>query len=175
MPPTDPDKKPSAAGRSSFYCAESFRIEDSIGYLMRVALTSLKRDLETALAQHGMSSEQALPLLALSQGMCVTGADLARLYDTDPGAVTRMLDRIEAKGLVERVRREDDRRVVELRLTPAGHALAAQIPHVLSGTLNSVLRGFTRDEVANLKDMLRRLAANTRSSGPPAKAEGAPG
>jgi DNA-binding HxlR family transcriptional regulator len=38
----------------------------------------------------------------------------------DAGAITRMLDRLEAKGLVERVRSETDRRVVHVRLTEAG-------------------------------------------------------
>ncbi len=155
------------ASRSAtrFYRGDDYRIEESIGFLMRVALTGLKRDAELQLQAHGMTSEQALPLLAVSQGLCNTGADLARLYDMDPGAVTRMLDRIEAKGLLERVRRSDDRRVVEVKLTRAGQALAARIPKVLADTLNAVLRGFTHDEVAQLKDMLRRIAANTRAHG----------
>jgi DNA-binding MarR family transcriptional regulator len=154
---------PRAAGR--FYRGDDYRIEESIGYLMRVALAGLKRDAELELQAHGMTSEQALPLLAVSQGLCNTGADLARLYDMDPGAVTRMLDRIEAKGLIERVRRSDDRRVVEVKLTRSGQALAARIPKVLADTLNGVLRGFSHAEVEQLKGMLRRITANTRSNG----------
>lgn len=146
-----------------FYRGDDYRIEESIGFLMRVALAGLKRDAELELQAHGMTSEQALPLLAVSQGLCNTGADLARLYDIDPGAVTRMLDRIEAKGLIERVRRSDDRRVVEVKLTRSGQALAARIPKVLADTLNRVLRGFSHDEVEQLKGMLRRIAANTRA------------
>jgi DNA-binding MarR family transcriptional regulator len=148
---------------TAFYRGDAYRIEESIGYLLRIALSRLKRDAEIELQAQGTTSEQALPLLAVSQGLCNTGADLARLYDMDPGAVTRMLDRIEAKGLIERVRRSDDRRVVELKLTVAGAALAARIPQVLSDTLNRVLRGFTRNEVETLKDMLRRVAMNTRT------------
>ena len=74
-----------------------------------------------------------------------------------------LLDRIEAKGLIERVRRSDDRRVVELKLTRAGQNLAACIPDVLADTLNHVLRGFTPAEVAQLKDMLRRITVNAGS------------
>lgn len=148
---------------TAFYRGDDYRIDESIGYLMRVALSGLKRDAELLLQAHGMTSEQALPLLAMSQGLCRNGADLARFYDMDPGAITRMLDRIEAKGLIERVRSAEDRRVVELRLTRAGRALALRIPAVLADTLNGVLRGFTREEVEHLKDMLRRIAANTRS------------
>jgi DNA-binding MarR family transcriptional regulator len=164
-----------AASRSStvFYRGHDYRIEESIGYLLRIALSALKRDAEMELQAHGTTSEQALPLMAVSQGLCSTAADLARLYVMDPGAVTRMLDRIEAKGLIERVRRSDDRRVVELKLTAAGAALAARIPQVLSDTLNRVLRGFTRDEVDSLKDLLRRVAANTRTGAEAATQAGA--
>src|SRR5512135_2513143 len=165
--PSQPRARRSGVARDDapFYRGDDYRIDESIGYLMRVALSALKRDAELELQAHGMTMEQALPLLALSQGLCSTGADLARLYEMDPGAVTRMLDRIEAKGLIERVRRSDDRRVVALKLTKAGRTLAARIPQVLSDTLNDVLRGFTHAEVERLKDMLRRVAANTRSGG----------
>lgn len=159
------------SGTGEFYRGDDYRIDESIGYLMRIALGGLKRDAELQLQAHGMTSEQALPLLAISQGLCSTAADLARLYDMDPGAVTRMLDRIEAKGLIERVRSSDDRRVVEVRMTRAGKHLAARIPQVLSDTLNGVLRGFTHEEVEHLKDMLRRIAGNTRSGNGEARAE----
>ncbi len=147
------------------YRAEQWRTDESIGYLMRVALTSVKRQVEAECEAHGMTGDQVLPLLTLSQGMCNTGADLARLFDVDPGAVTRMLDRLEAKGLIERVRRSDDRRVVEIKPTVAGQAMSAEIPALLAATLNRGLRGFSREEVEQFKDMLRRLAANLRPEG----------
>lgn len=165
-PRTDTEPKRSRTRTTCFYRADDYRIEESIGYLMRVAVSGLKRELEQTLAARGMTSEQALPLLALAQGLVTTGADLARLYDVDPGAVTRMLDRLAAKGLVERVRREDDRRLVELKLTAEGHAIAAQLPAVMSQTLNNALRGFSREELDLLKSMLRRLAANTQAASP---------
>lgn len=161
---TSPARRDNGRGAQTFYRGDDYRIEESIGYLMRVALSGLKRNAELELQAHGMTMEQALPLLALSHGLCRTGADLARFYEMDPGAVTRMLDRIEAKGLIERVRSADDRRVVELKLTRAGRALAARIPTLLADTLNGVLRGFTRDELELLKDMLRRIGANTRAN-----------
>ncbi len=161
-PDPAPRRAEGARSPAQHYRAENWRIDESIGYLMRVALSALKREVEAECEAHGMTGEQVLPLLALSQGMCNTGADLARLYDVDPGAVTRMLDRLEAKGLVERVRRADDRRVVEIVPTAAGHAMAAGLPALLAATLNRALRGFSRDEVDQFKGMLRRLSANLR-------------
>ena len=78
----------------------------------------------------------------------------------DAGAMTRMLDRLCAKGLIERVRSETDRRVVHLRLTAEGHAAAEQVPHVLADANNDFLRGFTKQEWTQLKDFLQRMLVN---------------
>ena len=84
-------------------------------------------------------------------------AELARACTLDVGAMTRTLDRLEAKGLVKRVRSSEDRRVVNLELTDEGRATAKQIPTVLCRVQNAHLRGFTEDEWQLLKGMLRRV------------------
>ena len=81
---------------------------------------------------------------------------------SDTGAVTRMLDRLEAKGLVERARSREDRRVVKLELTAEGGRAAEVVPHVLAEVLNTVLAGFNETEVLQLKAMLKRIDANAR-------------
>jgi len=125
---------------------------------MRMALNTLMRELEWRMQAQGMTGVQMLPLLAIHRGLCCTGADLARLTNTDPGAMTRMLDRLEGKGLLRRVRSEADRRVVSLELTAEGRAIAERIPYALADTLNFLLREFSADELERFKDFLRRLA-----------------
>ena len=72
------------------------------------------------------------------------------------------LARLEAKGLLTRRRSASDRRVVELELTPQGRDLTARIPHHLARTYNDLLRGFSVEEFATLKEMLRRIVANRK-------------
>ena len=74
--------------------------------------------------------------------------------------MTRMLDRLEAKGLIERVRSETDRRVVHLRLTDAGEAATAKIPHVLASVNNDFLQGFSEREWRQLRKLVERMTAN---------------
>jgi len=81
----------------------------------------------------------------------------------DAGAMTRLLDRLEAKGLVRRVRSPDDRRVVNLELTPEGREAAKTIPEVLSTLQNQCLAGFTEDEWQTLKGLLRRVLVNAQA------------
>ena len=74
--------------------------------------------------------------------------------------MTRALDRLEAKGLVARVRSSEDRRVINLELTEAGREVAAVVPAVLAEVLNLHLAGFTETEWRSLLDMLKRMRAN---------------
>jgi DNA-binding MarR family transcriptional regulator len=74
-----------------------------------------------------------------------------------------MLDRLEAKGLCQRKRSEEDRRVVHIALTEAGEAAAAEIPRVLSGVQNAHLAGFSAEEFETLKSLLQRVLANSKT------------
>lgn len=109
---------------------------------------------------HGLTSVQWAPLMIISRGGNPTAASLARDLNTDTGAMTRMLDRLEAKGLLLRSRSATDRRVVELTLTDQGRELTTMIPHHLAAVYNAGLAGFTQDEFVTLKQMLRRIIAN---------------
>jgi DNA-binding MarR family transcriptional regulator len=81
----------------------------------------------------------------------------------DAGAMTRMLDRLEAKALCKRVRSETDRRVVNIELTAAGTKAASDIPRILSGVQNAHLAGFNTQEFETLREYLRRILNNAQS------------
>ena len=70
-------------------------------------------------------------------GAATTPFELSRLLGIDTGLMTRMLDKLEAKGLLERSRSIEDRRVVNLKLTKAGEAVAARLPEIVPVVLNS--------------------------------------
>ena len=142
------------------YDASLLRGEDSIGYLMRKVMSSIRTQADAQLASHEMTYVQWLPLYKLSLCDKTTVASLARDLETDPAAMTRSLDRMEAKGLVVRERSTVDRRVVQLTLTPEGQRVAALVPPVLADVLNGHLSDFSRDEWQLLLSMLRRMLAN---------------
>jgi DNA-binding MarR family transcriptional regulator len=96
-------------------------------------------------------------------GQASTVAELARECQLDAGAMTRLLDRLEAKGLCRRVRSVADRRVVNIELTADGKQVAAGIPQVLSRVQNAHLAGFTREEFETLKGLLRRILENGKA------------
>lgn len=152
------------APQKKFYNARNYKLQDSIGYLLRNLTQQVSREVEKRMAEHGLTDAQWKPLLFIRQGRGDTAADLARSTCIDTGAVTRMLDRIEDKALVRRVRSEQDRRIVKLELTDEGCRLADEVvPEVLSGVLNETLAGFTAAEYEQFKTLLQRALENTAS------------
>ena len=147
-----------------FYRGDNWSAEESIGYLLRTTVATLMRAAETAMRPHGLTSVQWAPLMIISRGGNPTAASLARDLNTDTGAMTRMLDRLESKGLLTRSRSSTDRRVVELTLTDHGRELTRLIPHHLASVYNNHLAGYSQEEFLLLKQMLRRIISNRDTS-----------
>ena len=148
------------AAAADFYQGDAFRHEDSVGFLMRQIMSSILTLADRRLAEHDLTHAQWVPLFKLAHGECATMAELARTLQQDPAAMTRALDRLEAKGLVQRTRSSSDRRVQNLELTDAGRQVAAVVPAVLADILNLHLAGFSHAEWRTLIDLLRRMRAN---------------
>ena len=139
---------------------ESYKPEESVGYLMRRILATVATEIEREMEPNGLTNAQWIPLFKLSIGSASTVAELARECQLDAGAMTRLLDRLEAKGLLRRVRSSEDRRVVNLELSAEGRAAAQQIPGALCRVQNAHMRGFSRAEWETLKSLLRRILEN---------------
>jgi DNA-binding MarR family transcriptional regulator len=96
----------------------------------------------------------------LADGSVGTSADLCRLLHYDAGSMTRLVDRLEEKGLIRRERSRDDRRVVSLRVTSAGRALLPRLQDSAASVVQRMLTGFTALEVNHLRSFLGRMIEN---------------
>ena len=148
---------------ANFYDATAYTPEESVGYLMRRILNIVAQEVERQLEPSDLTNAQWVPLFKLFMGSASTVAELARQCQLDAGAMTRLLDRLEAKGLCRRVRSLDDRRVVNIELTDEGVIAAKGIPVVLSRVQNAHLAGFSTEEFETLKGFLRRILANAQA------------
>ena len=157
-------QKPSVTG---FYEPDSMQPAESVGYLMRKVMSSIRTQADAQLAEHDLTYAQWLPVFKISLCTTATVASLARDLETDPASMTRALDRLEVKGLVRRERSTTDRRVVHLTLTDEGQVVAARVPRVLADVLNGHLSDFSHDEWQLLLSMLRRMLVNGKHPAPP--------
>jgi DNA-binding MarR family transcriptional regulator len=143
-----------------FYEPAGYCADDSVGWLMKRALLSIAQAADRRLEPKGITHAQWAALFMLQSRRASTVAELARETQSDPGAMTRLLDRLEAKGFCRRQRCTDDRRVVKVELTAEGEVAAQEVPGVLSQVLNEHLAGFSKTEWSQLKDMLKRMVDN---------------
>ena len=157
LPLLSPDDTADKTPAVSFYDPNEYDPNNSIGYLMRRILTLLGQAVERELEPTDLTNAQWSPLFKLYRGYASTVAELARECGHDAGSTTRLLDRMEAKGLCQRVRSLEDRRVVNIELTPTGKAAAEQIPVTLSKVQNAYLAGFSLEEWQTLRSYLRRI------------------
>src|SRR3954470_2836765 len=126
-----PSRAPAADRPADFYSADGYCANDSVGYLMRRVLLALTQDTGKRLEPHGLTHAQWGPLFMIRKSGSATVAELARELQMDPGAMTRLLDRLESKGLCKRLRSTDDRRVVNVALTDEGQKAADMVPAAL--------------------------------------------
>jgi DNA-binding MarR family transcriptional regulator len=154
------------AKKIRFYGSNRDQIVESVGYSLWQVALAMRRETASRLLSLGLTEAQWRPLWMLKAGRADTAQVLARLLGVDAGAMTRMLDRLEAKGLIERVRSVTDRRVTQLRLTASGEAATEGLPEVVAGVNNDYLLGFSRDEFEQLKSLLARMRANGQALAP---------
>jgi DNA-binding MarR family transcriptional regulator len=139
------------------YTRKNFVHTRSIGFLLARARNLLASEVDAALKDLDISSQQMGIIVLLSKGTASTPFELSKLLGIDTGLMTRMLDKLEEKGLLERSRDDKDRRVVNLTLTRAGSRVADGIPDVVPPVLNARLRSFSRTEFEELKRLLGKF------------------
>jgi len=136
------------------YTRDNFSLTQSVGFAINKARNLLVAEVDTALKDLGITSQQMGILLSMRGGVTATPFELSKLLGIDTGLMTRMLDKLEDKGLLERSRSLEDRRVVNLNLTVQGEELAARLPDIVPVVLNARLKKFTKSEFKELRRLL---------------------
>lgn len=123
--------------------------------------------MERELAPLDVTAQQAALLLLSAHPGGESPNRLGSLLGVDPPGMTRLLDRLEAKGLALRRDSPKDRRSVLIETTPEGHALMPQLGPVFEQVQERCLTGFSEDEEATLRRLLHRMITNLGSAPPP--------
>ncbi|MBB5457334.1 DNA-binding MarR family transcriptional regulator [Paraburkholderia sp. Cpub6] len=142
------------------YTTKNFMLTESIGFRLVKARNVVVAEMDAALKDLDINGQQMGILLSLKQGVASTPFELSKLLGIDTGLMTRMLDKLESKGLLKRSRDPQDRRVVNLTLTAEGQKTSARIPEVAPHVLNARLRKFTKAEFAELDRLLRKFTGD---------------
>jgi len=148
------------ATMGDIYDPKTFEPATSVGYLLNRARTAMFNAMDQALAPLDVTAAQYVVMGQLAFGMADSPSQICQSLSYDPGAMTRMIDRLEAKGLVRRVRHPQDRRALTLELTDQGKAAFPDMRARVIGVLNRFLRGLSKTEARQLERLLQRVLAN---------------
>ena len=148
------------------YDFETYEPRRGVGHLLHRVRTEMLAAVDREMAADEqlvameVTSAQFIVLAALSMGEMKSASDLCKHISYDAGAMTRMIDRLEEKGLLRRSRCPDDRRLVNLELTEKGSLALPQMRRIAMRVLNRFLDGFTKAEARQLEGFLVRMLAN---------------
>jgi len=151
---------------AEIYEVESYEPRKGVGYL----LSKVKTEMLAQIDRDFVADEQLKPLevtaaqyiimSALTLSGSQSASDLCKEIGYDAGAMTRMIDRLEEKGLLRRSRCVNDRRLVYLELTEQGKAAVPRMKTLGVRVMNQFLQGFTKAEARQLEDYLMRMLEN---------------
>jgi MarR family transcriptional regulator, multiple antibiotic resistance protein MarR len=151
---------------TEIYEVETYQPAGCVGqllYRVRAAqMSALDQELaqDPDLAPLEISAAQYTIISVLAKYGVDSAAQLCKDLSYDAGAMTRMIDRLEAKGLVNRRRCPEDRRLVKLELTEAGLAALPKLRACSVRVLNRLLRGFNLAEARQLEGFMVRMLHN---------------
>lgn len=139
-----------------------FIFENSIGYhinkvasLMRIGLS---RGIQKEYPEITVDYWVVLNRLWQKDGMIQS--ELAKLSAKDNASMTRMLDGMQKKGLVERKPDENDRRAFRIYLTPKSRKLEAPLKLIAAENQEKALKNLNKEETETLKKLLKMIGDN---------------
>jgi MarR family transcriptional regulator for hemolysin len=133
-------------------------IHAEIGRLIARLGRIWRRESDQALSDHGLSYATAIPLLLLSrQGESVRQGVLADELGIEGPSLVRLIDLLQAEGLVERREDPTDRRAKTLHLTTTGEVKVEEINRVLRRVRANMLRDVGSEELAVTFETLQRI------------------
>jgi len=153
---------PASSRRSRRTPEGSLRLDDQLCFALYAASRAVTQRYRPLLDELGLTYPQYLVMLALWEHGPTTVKGLGEALQLDYGTLSPLLKRLAAADLVERRRRSEDERSVEITLTEAGRELrtrAADIPQVIVDSYN-----LDADDFTALRDTLRALADSVGGS-----------
>ena len=132
-------------------------IPDVIDNLRRIVET-VKQHSRTVEQKTGLTGPQLWALKILAESAPLRLCELASRMYLRPATTVGIIDRLEGRGLVTRVRSREDRRAVDIALTETGKDVLAKAPEVTQIMLLQGLDQLTVDEFAHVAVGMQLMA-----------------
>ena len=140
----------------------SYGLHDSTAYWLHRLLSSIRDLLDQDYSTYDVTPAQWNVMITLYRGEATTPKELANFIDVDTSAITRLVDRLETKKLVQRRQRASDRRSLEIHLTRTGQELTPKLIPISQRTNRALLSGISEAEGRRFDKIIRKMLDNIR-------------
>jgi len=124
---------------------------------LRRSIKAINEYSRNAEKETGLTGPQLWAIKLIAGSAPIRVSDLARQMYLHPATVVGILDRLESKGLVQRMRSTEDRRVVEICLTEQGRVVVGLAPEVAQGLLVKGLESLSREKLSHVSESMREI------------------
>jgi len=131
-------------------------IKEIVGSIRRI-VRSISLDSKKMVKRFGLTGPQSLVLRSLASHGTLSSADLSRMLYVTPSNMTGVIDRLEKHGLINRIKKETDRRVSLIELTEKGSYLSQTLPDPIEEKLISGLAYLEPTEIFGIYSAFKKI------------------
>jgi MarR family transcriptional regulator for hemolysin len=137
------------------------RLRDGIASLIARVGRQWRREVDRRLQPFGLTEATWLPLVHLARAPApIRQKDLAASLVLDGSTVVRLLDALEAAGLIERREESTDRRAKLITITQSGRSIIDQVERASHEVRNTALLGLSAAEIGSATRVLQYILNN---------------
>jgi DNA-binding MarR family transcriptional regulator len=134
---------------------------------LRRTIKAINEYSKSAEKETGLTGHQLWAIKLVAGNAPIKVSDLAHRMYLHPATVVGILDRLASKGLIQRSRSTEDKRVVEIDLTAQGRVVVNKVPDVAEGMLAKKLEALPGKRFSHVSKGMREIASILRGSGKP--------
>lgn len=134
--------------------------EQSLGFIISRTHAKMKNNLTKTLKPYNVTPEQWAVLNRLWEQDGISQKELSEKSLKDQPTTTRILDKLEQRGLIRRQANPEDRRAFLIYLTNEGRDIRYPLINLARQALAQSLKGLSKEEQAELKNLLNRITDN---------------
>jgi DNA-binding MarR family transcriptional regulator len=131
-----------------------------LGFLLSDVSRLMRRRFAQKAQAYGLTAPQWRALAQLKRCGEVNQAELSGLLESEPMTVSRLVERLELSGLIERISDPADRRAKLVRLTTKSRTIFDDIGEIANEVYQEALEGLSDEERLVLMSTLKRMNAN---------------
>lgn len=139
--------------------------EEGLGFLINDVSRRLRNAFQRRIEGSALTLAQARALVHVSRNPGIRQVELAEILEVQPITLARLIDQLEASGLVNRAPDPRDRRAYQLQQTKKAAPHLAEIDRVIESIKKDALRDLNGDEMALVMSALEKMRNNLKVSG----------